>query len=85
MEHGEDEPSDDPAHRAAKRTWARLQDQLEQAQARMLYANLRLVIYVATRFRDRGVPFMDLIQEGNLGLMRAIEKFDPQRGVKFGT
>ena len=85
MERGENEVLADPARRAAQRTWARLRNQLAQAQSRMLCANLRLVIYVATRFRDRGVPLMDLIQEGNLGLLRAIEKFDPQRGVKFGT
>jgi RNA polymerase sigma factor (sigma-70 family) len=85
MERGENEVSDDSAHRVARRTWERLQNQLEQAKSRMFYANLRLVIYVATRFRDRGVPLMDLIQEGNLGLLRAIEKFDPQRGVKFST
>jgi RNA polymerase sigma factor (sigma-70 family) len=48
-------------------------------------ANLRLVISVAKRYRDRGMPFLDLIQEGNLGLLRAIEKFDHHRGFKFST
>jgi len=85
MERGESEVSDDPARRVVQRTGKCLQNQFEQAKSRMFYANLRLVIYVATRFRDRGVPLMDLIQEGNLGLLRAIEKFDPQRGVKFST
>jgi DNA-directed RNA polymerase sigma subunit (sigma70/sigma32) len=51
----------------------------------MLRANLRLVIHVAMRFRDCSMPLLDLMQEGNLGLMRAIDKFDPQRGVKFIT
>jgi RNA polymerase primary sigma factor len=51
----------------------------------MMQANLRLVIHVATRFRDRGVPFLDLIQEGNLGLMRAVDKFEPRRGLRFVT
>jgi RNA polymerase primary sigma factor len=51
----------------------------------MLRANLRLVIHVANHYRGRGVPFLDLIQEGNIGLMRALDKFEPQRGLKFVT
>ena len=51
----------------------------------MIRANLRLVIHVANRYRGRGVPFLDLIQEGNIGLMRALEKFEPSRGLKFVT
>jgi RNA polymerase sigma factor (sigma-70 family) len=51
----------------------------------MLRANLRLVIHVANRYRGRGVPFLDLIQEGNIGLMRALEKFEHRRGLKFVT
>jgi len=47
--------------------------------------NLRLVISVANKHRDRGIPFSDLIQEGNIGLMRAVDKFDVQRGLKFST
>jgi RNA polymerase sigma factor (sigma-70 family) len=73
------------ALQAAYRTWARAQRELDQAKAQMMQANLRLVIHVATRFRDRGVPFLDLIQEGNLGLMRAVDKFEPRRGLRFVT
>jgi len=51
----------------------------------MLQANLRLVIAVAQRYRHRGLPFLHLIQEGNIGLMRALEKFEPQRGLKLST
>lgn len=65
--------------------WQRAHAMLEQVRIDMLQANLRLVIHVANRYRGRGVPFLDLIQEGNLGLMRALEKFEPQRGLKFVT
>jgi RNA polymerase sigma factor (sigma-70 family) len=51
----------------------------------MLQANLRFVIAVAQRYRHRGLPLLDLIQEGNIGLMRALEKFEPQRGLKLST
>jgi len=74
-----------PALYAASRAWKRAQRELEQTKAQMLRANLRLVIYVAKRYRHRGVPFLDLIQEGNIGLMRALDKFEPQRGLKFVT
>ena len=74
-----------PALRAASTAWSRAQRALAGAKARMLEANLRLVIYVAQRYRHRGLPLLDLIQEGNLGLMRALEKFEPQRGLKLST
>ena len=74
-----------PALQAAYRSLTRAQRELDQAKAQMMQANLRLVIHVATRFRDRGVPFLDLIQEGNLGLMRAVDKFEPHRGLRFVT
>ena len=51
----------------------------------MMQANLRLVIHIAMHFRNRGLPVLDLIQEGNLGLMRAVDKFEPRRGLKFVT
>jgi RNA polymerase sigma factor (sigma-70 family) len=50
-----------------------------------MQANLRLVIHIAMHFRNRGLPVLDLIQEGNLGLMRAVDKFEPRRGLKFVT
>ncbi len=61
------------------------QTELIRTKQRFAEANLRLVISVAKRYRDRGLPFLDLIQEGNLGLLRAIEKFDYHRGFKFST
>jgi RNA polymerase sigma factor (sigma-70 family) len=76
---------EEPLLRAAHAALARTEQTLEQAKAEMLRANLRLVIYVAKRYRDQGVPFLDLIQEGNIGLMRALEKFEPDRGLRFVT
>jgi RNA polymerase sigma factor (sigma-70 family) len=76
---------DDPTLRVAHTLWARSSRQLAQVKTQMIRANLRLVIHVANRYRGRGVPFLDLIQEGNIGLMRALEKFEHQRGLKFVT
>ena len=63
----------------------KLETELLQSKHIFAEANLRLVISVAKRYRDRGLPFLDLIQEGNFGLLRAIEKFDHHRGFKFST
>ena len=56
-----------------------------RAHGELVRANLALVVYVAKRYRASGVPLLDLIQEGNIGLLRAADKFDPARGVRFST
>lgn len=57
----------------------------EMARRKLVQSNLRLVVSIARRYINRGISFQDLIQEGNLGLIRATEKFDPERGYKFST
>jgi RNA polymerase sigma factor (sigma-70 family) len=57
----------------------------EAAKQRLIESNLRLVVQVARRYLNRGLPLPDLIEEGNLGLLRAVEKFDAERGVRFST
>jgi RNA polymerase primary sigma factor len=56
-----------------------------EARKRLIESNLRLVISIAKKYRGRGVPFEDLIQEGNAGLIKAVEKFDPEMGNRFST
>ena len=57
----------------------------EAAKARFIESNLRLVVQIARRYLNRGLPLPDLIEEGNLGLIRAVEKFEPERGLRFST
>jgi RNA polymerase primary sigma factor len=63
----------------------RSEHSVQKARQKMIQANLRLVIYVAKKYRNRGLSFSDLIQEGNLGLMKAVDKFNYRRGFKFST
>ena len=71
--------------RAKKRDLKILAKQGRKARAHLLEANLRLVVSLAKRYTGRGMPLLDLIQEGNLGLIRAMEKFDYTKGFKFST
>lgn len=57
----------------------------EASRKRMIVSNLRLVVKIARRYHNRGLALLDLIEEGNLGLIRAVEKFDPERGFRFST
>jgi RNA polymerase primary sigma factor len=64
---------------------AKLKNTHEITRQRLSAANLRLVVSIAKRYRNRGISFLDLIQEGNTGLLRAVDKFEPSRGFKFST
>ena len=68
-----------------KRQLRRLVQEGEAAELRFVQCNLRLVVSIAKRYQGSGVPLLDLVQEGNLGLMHAVEKFDHRKGFKFST
>ena len=57
----------------------------QKARERLILCNLRLVVSIAKKFQKRGLPLMDLIEEGNMGLMRAVERYDPEKGFRFST
>ena len=65
--------------------YERIQRQAAEARDQMVHANLRLVISVAKSFRNRGLPMEDLVEEGNVGLMNAVDRFDPSVGSRFST
>ncbi len=77
-----EQPNLSPARRERLEAWVR---EGEEARDHLIRANSRLVVSIAKKYIGRGVPFLDLIQEGNIGLIRAVKKFDYRRGYKFST
>lgn len=77
-----EQPNLSPARRERLEAWVR---EGEDARDHLIRANSRLVVSIAKKYIGRGVPFLDLIQEGNIGLIRAVKKFDYRRGYKFST
>lgn len=82
MKHGKEEPQQEPADDIDENGSAL---DAEEAKRQLIEANLRLVMHIAKRYSGLGMDFMDLVQEGNLGLIHAVEKFDHTRGYRFST
>ncbi len=74
-----------PEEQVMRADFAQVSQRSDEANKALIRANLRLVVSVAKRYIGRGISFLDLIQEGNIGLLRAVEKFDPTKGFKFST
>src|SRR4030095_6613810 len=74
-----------PGETEIEAEFAAMLERADEANKALIRANLRLVVSVAKRYIGRGINFLDLIQEGNIGLLRAVEKFDPTKGYKFST
>jgi RNA polymerase primary sigma factor len=85
LEHLRDVLEQTGADRAAHQALSIALNKAGRARRRMTEANLRLVVSIARKYGNRGMPFLDLVQEGNIGLMKAVERFEYRRGFKFST